>query len=186
MCQVIAFPIDRVKPAKRKRRKAKVESLHSKPDAKVLYHRASRLDESSDPKQVELAERLYREAVRVNPGYAMAYTNLGNILYRRGDKTEASALYRKALELDPEQPEANYNLGYWHQDVMDQPGTAICFYQEAIRLDPIFADAYYNLGCSYDRIGQRGLAKRAFSDYIRIEAQGDWAENARRYIERTS
>lgn len=186
MCRVIAFPIDRVQPAKKKRCKAKVESMHSKPDADALYRRASRLDESDDPKQVELAERLYREAIRVDPSNAPAHTNLGNILFRRKDMSRASELYRKALELDPEQPEANYNLGYWHQEASQQCGTAICFYQEAIRLDPTFADAYYNLGIAYDRIGQRGLAKRAFKDYLRVEVWGDWADKARRYIERQS
>ena len=43
---------------------------------------------------------------------AIAYTNLGNIRFRRGDEVSAMHLYRRAIEVDPRQPEAHYNLGY--------------------------------------------------------------------------
>ena len=46
------------------------------------------------------------------PWLAIAYTNLGNICFRRGDEPQAEKLYKKALLIDPTQPEAQYNLGY--------------------------------------------------------------------------
>jgi DNA-binding transcriptional MerR regulator len=75
-----------------------------------LYMRASTLDE--DPATFDEAESLYTKATELDPQLAIAYTNLGNIRFRRGDEAGAEQLYRKALEIDERQPEAHYNLGY--------------------------------------------------------------------------
>ena len=75
-----------------------------------LYLRASQLDE--DPATMDEAERLYNEAIGLDPWLAIAYTNLGNIRFRRHDAEGAETLYRRALEIDARQPEAQYNLGY--------------------------------------------------------------------------
>ena len=62
----------------------------SSPDtAFELYRRASELDE--DPATVAEAELLYRKAIGANPLLALAYTNLGIILFRRGDEIAAES-----------------------------------------------------------------------------------------------
>jgi tetratricopeptide (TPR) repeat protein len=43
----------------------------------------------------------YREALRIQPGYANAHYNLGNILFRKGEVGEAIQELQKALELRP-------------------------------------------------------------------------------------
>jgi len=60
-----------------------------------LYLQASQLDE--DPATMDGAERLYRRAVELDPWLTIAYTNLGNVRFRRHDLEGAEALYRKAL-----------------------------------------------------------------------------------------
>ena len=52
-----------------------------------LYVRASQLDE--DPATLDEAEALYRRALELDPWLAIAYTNLGNIRFRRGDEEAA-------------------------------------------------------------------------------------------------
>src|SRR5690606_18583576 len=47
-----------------------------------LYMRASTLDE--DPATFDEAEKLYKRATELDPQLAIAYTNLGNIRFRRG------------------------------------------------------------------------------------------------------
>src|SRR5690606_5285002 len=103
-----------------------------------LYVRASQLDE--DPSTMAEAEALYRRAVEIDPWLAIAYTNLGNICFRRDQEPEAEKLYQKALGIDPVQPEAQYNLGY----VMLERGEAaiaIDYFRGALASDPRFADA---------------------------------------------
>jgi tetratricopeptide (TPR) repeat protein len=57
--------------------------------------------------------------------------------------------YRKALEIEATQPEAQYNLG----DVMLERGhaaEAVSFFCGAISSDPRFADVYFNLAMAYE------------------------------------
>ncbi len=53
----------------------------------------------------------YREALRINPGYATAHTNLGYALFNQRQIEEAVAEYREALRIDPATAEARNDLG---------------------------------------------------------------------------
>jgi len=55
--------------------------------------------------------RAYQQAVRVDPGYAPAYHNMGNAYRSLGDFLEAEASYRQALRVDPALAEAHHALG---------------------------------------------------------------------------
>lgn len=144
-----------------------------------LYVRASQLDE--DPATMDEAESLYRRAVEIDPWLAIAYTNLGNICFRRNQEPEAEKLYKKALGIDPVQPEAQYNLGY----VMLERGeaaVAVEYFRGALRSDPRFADAYFNLAMAYEQTGQVDKAKPCWRRYLEIEPTGTWAEIARKHL----
>lgn len=144
-----------------------------------LYVKASQLDE--DPATLDEAEALYQRALQIDPWLAIAYTNVGNIRFRRGDEDEAEKLYRKALSLDAAQPEAQYNLGY----VMLErgiPGEAVLFFKGAIVSDPQFADAYFNLAMAYEQAGDSPRARPCWRKYLEIEPTGTWAEIARKHL----
>ena len=60
--------------------------------------------------ELETAVEQYREAARLNPGYAMAYNNLGVVSARQGRYAEASDYFRRALHIDPGLNDARKNL----------------------------------------------------------------------------
>ncbi|NUP09013.1 MAG: tetratricopeptide repeat protein [Polyangiaceae bacterium] len=144
-----------------------------------LYVRASQLDE--DPSTVPEAEDLYRRAIELDPWLAIAYTNLGNICFRRGEEDRAVELYRRALMIDVAQPEAQYNLGYVMLE-RGNPGEAIEFFNGAIKSDPRFADAYFNLAMAYEQTGKAEQARPCWRKYLEIEPTGTWADIARRHL----
>lgn len=144
-----------------------------------LYLQASRLDE--EPATMSEAEALYEQALELDPWLGIAYTNLGNIRFRRHDVTEAEALYRKALSIDPKQPEAQYNLGY----VMLERGdaqAAVPLFKGAIEADPKFSDAHFNLAMAYEQLAEPSKARPYWKNYIDLEPEGTWTEIARRHL----
>jgi tetratricopeptide (TPR) repeat protein len=144
-----------------------------------LYLRASQLDE--DPDTMDEAEELYLQALELDPWLAIAYTNLGNVRFRRGDAEAAEELYKKSLEIDPRQPEAQYNLGYVMLE-RGQPEIAIPLFHGAIASDSRFADAYFNLAMAYEQVGETGKARPFWKNYIALEPSGTWTEIAKRHL----
>lgn len=144
-----------------------------------LYLRASQLDEN--PLTMDEAERLYAEAVELDPWLGIAYTNLGNIRFRRHDTEGAERLYRRGLEIDSRQPEAQYNLGYVMLE-RGQPDHAIPLFHGAIEADSKFADAYFNLAMAYEQVGDSSKARPFWQNYIALEPSGTWTEIAKRHL----
>jgi tetratricopeptide (TPR) repeat protein len=144
-----------------------------------MYVQASALDE--DPATYDKAEELYENAVRLDPSLAIAYTNLGNIRFRRGDEAGAEALYRRAIEVDPQQPEAHYNLGYLTLE-RGEPRAATSYFERALEGDPRFADAHFNIAMAWERLGERARARPHWKKYLELEPSGTWADIARQHL----
>ena len=145
-------------PARRRRpQRSAPDAATSARTAYDLYTRASALDE--DAATYDEAEALYLQALRFDPSLAIAYTNLGNVRFRRGDEEGALALYRKALHVDPFQPEAHYNIGYVALEHGDAR-TAVTHFEKALEADTRFADAHFNLAMALERV-QTSPARRS-------------------------
>ena len=144
-----------------------------------LYVQASALDE--DPATYDEAEELYGRATRLDPTLAIAYTNLGNIRFRRNDEAGAEVLYRRAIDVDPRQPEAHYNLGYVMLERGDARG-ATAYFERALEGDPRFSDAHFNLAMAWEQVGERAKARTHWKRYLELEPTGTWADIAREHL----
>jgi tetratricopeptide (TPR) repeat protein len=143
------------------------------------YTRASALDE--DAATYDEAEALYAEAIRLDPHMAIAYTNLGNVRFRRGDEAGAISLYSRALDIDPHQPEAHYNVGYVALEHGDA-ALAVLHFKKAISADARFADAHFNLAMALERVKDVDAARAHWKQYLTLEPSGTWAEIARQHL----
>jgi len=92
-------------------------------EARQAFETAVRLNPNSAAAQMNLGVVLSRReataaeaaqhlktAIALNPNFAEAYHSLANLYLNQGRTTEAIALYRKALELRPDYPQARQNL----------------------------------------------------------------------------
>lgn len=127
------------------------------------------------------AEQLYRHAIARQPSLAAAYTNLGNLLYRRGDMTGARAAYEHALEYEPTQPEARFDLGNLLED-LGETERAINELRRVCWTNPDFADAHYNLGLMLARVGGVAQARKHLQRYLELDETSEWAERARGFL----
>src|SRR4029450_13898913 len=110
-----------------------------------------------------------------DPWLAIAYTNLGNIRFRQHDPEGAERLYRRALEIDTRQPEAQYNLGYVMLE-RGRPELSVSIFLGAIGGEAKCADAYFNLAMAYEQIGETQKARPYWKNYITLEPSGTWTE----------
>jgi Flp pilus assembly protein TadD len=115
----------------------------------------------------------YREAVRINPGYAEARSNLGIAYYKLGRLDEAIQAYRDALQSSPDYAEAHYNLGVALL-ATGRVDDAIGAYQAAMRSNPRHAAARYNLSLALESAGRTQEAMEQYYETIRISP--DFAE----------
>lgn len=120
----------------------------------------------------------YSEAIRLNPGYAAAYTNLGNAHRAQGDLEAAIADSNEAIRLNPNDAFVHNNLGAvrFAQGDLD---AAITNYSEAIHLNPKFAEAYNNRGTALYNRGDLDAAITDYSEAIRINPSFATAYNNR-------
>ncbi len=107
------------------------------------------------------AERAYKKAIKINPNFAEAHNNLGNIMLDRGKFKEAENSYRETLHLFPNNPMVLSNIGNALQR-QEKNNEAIVWLNKAIASDSNYADAYYNRGNAFKELG---LPREAISDY---------------------
>ncbi len=143
------------------------------------YLEGCRLDE--DESTYAQAEAAYLRALNLDPSLANAFTNLGNLAYRRGNSERAENLYQKALEVDPAQPEALYNLGFLDLE-RNQAELAASRFELALESDPAFADAHFNLAMAYETLGRLDDARPHWETYLLLEPTGSWATIAHEHL----
>ncbi|EKX33775.1 hypothetical protein GUITHDRAFT_81153 [Guillardia theta CCMP2712] len=103
----------------------------------------------------------YKEATRINPKFAAAYTNMGTIHQGRKHNELARESLELAVKIDPELAEAYTNLGIAIQDLGDSE-TAVRLTELAIRLKPSMGAGYNNWGRALENSQQLEKALEAY------------------------
>jgi tetratricopeptide (TPR) repeat protein len=111
----------------------------------------------------------YRDALRIDPGFADAHFRMGEALGRRGQWREASEAFAEAARLRPKSLEAQGNLvlalgraGLWDALVEELRRLA--------QLRPHEAELFMLLGAVLPRLGRHDEAIRAFRWAVRLRA----------------
>jgi hypothetical protein len=96
--------------------------------------------------KLEDAEACYAQALTLQPNYAEACYNLGNLRQAQDMLAEAAACYERAIALKPQLAEAHYNLGNTLHS-LDRLDEAAASFERALAIRPQYAEAQYNQGC---------------------------------------
>lgn len=163
-----SFPV-----AKRSARQAR--------ESEEWFQRGLELEETGAP--VEQAVEAYQKVLELNPSAAGALVNLGTIYYRQRRFDFAEKYYLRAIEADSQYPLAQFNLG----NLYDEQGRlkeAHEHYKRALALNPQYADAHFNLALLCERLNDPLRAVHHWKAYLKLDHSGQWAEIARRQLER--
>ena len=142
------------------------------------FFEAVQAEESGDKQR---AIELYLSIAKADPTYAAAYINLGTLYFHLRQFAQAEEYYRKATVIDPQ-----YVLGFFDLgnvlDELNRLDESIESYLHAVTLSPRYADAHYNLALAYERKGALRPALRHWSQYVKLDRNGPWADHARGQI----
>jgi tetratricopeptide (TPR) repeat protein len=109
----------------------------------------------------------FNQTIRMNPRYANAYFNRGELRYEKQDFVGAIEDYTQAIRLAPADASAFNSRGHAHYR-LEQFRDALADYNEAVRLDPENAAAYTNRGDAYADLGQYPEAAHDYQAAIKL------------------
>src|SRR5205807_1117744 len=119
------------------------------------------------------SEKLWSQAIAIDPRSPVAHNNWGNALAEQGKVAEAIEHYRTALRLKPDYADAHTNWG----NALTQQGKmaeAIEHYQQALQFKPDHAHAHNNWG---NALAKQGKLAEAIAHYQQaLQFKPDYAD----------
>jgi len=113
------------------------------------------------------AQALLQRATQIAPDFATAWFDLGQVLSKRGQRTEAIEAYRQATVLEPKNgiawerlASARAGAGY--------PEQAAEAFRKAVALSPKAAGFYMGFGHTLKPLGDQPASLRAYREAIRL------------------
>ena len=135
-------------------------------------------------KHLNAAIYYFKHAIGMDPVYVPAMLNLAGIYILKGEPLEARALARKALKVDPENPDAlslNALAIYLEgkQDNIDTTDRAIKLMQKVLEQSPSHVMTLYNLASLLVQRGRHATAEKYLKTFLKVMPGGDYA----RYVQ---
>lgn len=128
--------------------------------------------------RVDDARKRFREALEINPNGVDALTRCGHcIAQHMEDKSEAKALYRRAMQIDPNNTEPMIHLALLLTDE-GKVDEALPLLERALKGTRHRLLAYAALGVAYARRGDRDKALAAFNEGLKIDRHDFTINNA--------
>ncbi|MCK6551180.1 tetratricopeptide repeat protein [Myxococcota bacterium] len=152
----------------------------AEPPPAAVAARDEGLKLSKENMHEQAAEALQR-AVKLDPGFAEAWADLGNTYIVMGSMKDAIAAFESAVRIRPDMQTARYNLAFALRKTASHKRAAEQ-YRLYLQRDPEDADACYGLAESLKAQGDALAAAEAYERYAAVEkrpSQEKWIEKAK-------
>jgi tetratricopeptide (TPR) repeat protein len=130
----------------------------------IHFELAEILRTADTPESRQEAEAEYKAAIQANRLDEQSQCRLGDIALRADDLKAASEYYTKAVQLRPDDPDANIGLAKVMMS-LNESQKAEELLKRALELDPTSALAHYRLGILYRQTGRIADAKHELEEY---------------------
>ncbi len=116
---------------------------------------------------IELAVEEFNLVARARPNSSVAFYNLGNALFKKGDFERAKLSFKRSIGLNPNNYLAIVALGRSHM-AQEENQLALIVLKKAVERNPSNHYAYLALGELYENTGAKGDALEAYKKAIQI------------------
>ena len=166
----LALPINYVKPFLNKTGLFTLQELvaQDRESKEAMYYRGNYLlYVKGEPQE---AVREFEKVLRLDPGFILAYYDLGAAYANLGMIEKSMEQYSKAIELNPKFPEALSNLGgyYFRQGDVKK---AVSLFKQAIDTYPNFIQALSNLGAALNKVNRSSEAVSYLEKAISLDPE---------------
>lgn len=134
------------------------------------------------PPNIDTTLEAQRDLVAERPYDASVHNDLGNLLTWVERWDEAAASYQRAIELDPTDPAARFNLALLDGQ-QGRLGQAESGLLQVIEMSPGHGRAYYQLGTIYADKGDRNKAMEAYARAFAADPTLTFASNNPHIVE---
>jgi tetratricopeptide (TPR) repeat protein len=131
------------------------------------YKAHNNLATSIGPLDIDRAISHYKEAVRINPKYVTALSNLGTALYNKGDYDEAVSYFTKVLNINPQKIDVRMDLANT-LFLQGKHEKAIAQYKEILKTEPENDNAHYNLAYMLSVQNKTDQAELHYKEALKI------------------
>jgi len=136
----------------------------------------------------ENATAAFKRAVSLDPRYAEALFNLGEVYLSQALKNrdqdlleKASESFKKSIEMDSEYAYPYFSLGKIYRQADNLDGAIYCW-EKTVEIQPNFEQAHYYLGEAYLAKGEKGKALKNFL-YLKENFFHRYPEDLKKKIE---
>ena len=163
--------------------KAQIENKPTQSgEAYLAFIQARNLFMPEDFEKLKQAEQLYDRALQLDENFALAAACYGQMeawIYRNFDKQperaqKGRALVQRALQLQPELPEAHWALGYWYYYGDLNYDAALKEFEIAQRGLPNDADVYLAIGAIQRRQGKWAESNASLEKAVNLNPKDTW------------
>lgn len=116
-------------------------------------------------KRTKEAYELLFECAKLHPGSGQLFLNMGKLLYDMGMYAAARRAFERAVQLMPQDAQANYLLGFLYMTLGRESWT-LAAWRKAVELAPNSHSLRYDLGYMYIRRGRYDLAANEFEHVL--------------------
>ena len=105
------------------------------------------------------------ECAKLHPSNGQIFLAMGRLLYDMGMYAAARRAFERAVQLMPQDPQANYLLGFLYM-TLGRENWTLAAWRKAVELAPNSHSLRYDLGYIYVRRGRYDLAAREFEHVL--------------------
>jgi tetratricopeptide (TPR) repeat protein len=149
-------------------------------EAKEAFNAAN---DSRDKGEYPEAERLYLQAIELDPAYCDAMDNLGQLLRRQDRIDEAIGWYLKSLEIMPENTVALQNIALAYK-MQGESEKAVDAYMRLVKMTPDNPEGYFGLGSIYYNLQQleKAIEYLETAERLYIQEDSPYVSDAQYYL----
>ncbi|MGA9116365.1 MAG: tetratricopeptide repeat protein [Bacteroidota bacterium] len=122
------------------------------------------------------------KALRWGSTLPEVYVTLGTLLLERGRYDEGVEVLKNGLAVHPALPWAAYNIGSILGRVQGRHREALEYLDRAIRQTPRFPMAYYQAGRSCEHLGEEGMMRAYYGEFLRLAPSHPLAPEVRKRL----